>query len=219
MAATPTTPVRLLLPLVMCGALLGAPLLLLRGSPAPRDTTVAAASDGGAVPRPVARIASRSAARHVITADELAIASAGGPPQTVTVDSSTTTTAAAPRIRSAVVRTTTPTTAPRASTASTARPTTTTTAPRPTTTTTAAPSNSQTGAASWYQAPAGYCAHPTLPFGTVVTVTNLANGASTTCTVEDRGPYEGGRIIDLAESTFSQIASPSQGVIQVRIQW
>jgi rare lipoprotein A len=53
----------------------------------------------------------------------------------------------------------------------------------------------------------------------VVHVTNLANGATTTCTVEDRGPYEGGRIIDLSEATFSQIASPSQGVIQVRINW
>ena len=50
-------------------------------------------------------------------------------------------------------------------------------------------------------------------------MTNLANGASTTCTVEDRGPYEGGRIIDLSESTFGQIADPSEGVINVRIHW
>jgi rare lipoprotein A len=52
-----------------------------------------------------------------------------------------------------------------------------------------------------------------------VTVKNLANGATTTCKVEDRGPYQGGRIIDLSEATFSQIASPSDGVIQVRISW
>jgi rare lipoprotein A len=89
-----------------------------------------------------------------------------------------------------------------------------------TTTTTTAPARpSQTGPASWYPAPAGTCAHPSLPFGTVVTVTDLANGRTTTCRVEDRGPYEGGRIIDLSESTFAQLAPPSTGVIQVRITW
>jgi rare lipoprotein A len=78
---------------------------------------------------------------------------------------------------------------------------------------------SQTGPASWYGAPAGTCAHQTLPFGTVVTVTDLANGRSVTCRVEDRGPYEGGRIIDLSESTFAQLAPPGAGVIEVRISW
>jgi len=95
----------------------------------------------------------------------------------------------------------------------------TTRAPTTTTTTTPPPSNTETGPASWYQAPAGTCAHPTIPFGTVVRVENLANGATTTCRVEDRGPYQGGRIIDLSEATFSQIASTSDGVIQVRISW
>jgi hypothetical protein len=78
---------------------------------------------------------------------------------------------------------------------------------------------SQTGPASWYPAPAGTCAHPSLPLGTIVTVTDLANGRTTTCRVADRGPYQGGRIIDLSESTFAQLASPSSGVIEVRISW
>jgi len=105
-----------------------------------------------------------------------------------------------------------PTTSPPTTSPPTTRaPTTTTTRPPP--------SNTETGPASWYQAPAGTCAHPTLAFGTVVTVENLANGATTTCRVEDRGPYQGGRIIDLSEATFSQIASTSDGVIQVRISW
>ena len=99
----------------------------------------------------------------------------------------------------------------------------TTGAPRPTTTTepptTTAPRPSQTGPASWYDAPAGTCAHQTLPFGTVVTITDLANGNTTTCRVEDRGPYEGGRIIDLAPDVFSRLAPTSQGVINVRISW
>jgi rare lipoprotein A len=58
-----------------------------------------------------------------------------------------------------------------------------------------------------------------LPFGTVVTVTNLANGATTTCTVNDRGPYGPGRIIDLDQGVFAQIADPATGVINVTITW
>ncbi|HUC38493.1 MAG TPA: septal ring lytic transglycosylase RlpA family protein [Acidimicrobiales bacterium] len=52
-----------------------------------------------------------------------------------------------------------------------------------------------------------------------MTVTNLANGLTTTCTVDDRGPAVSGRIIDLSEETFSQIADPSTGVIEVQISW
>jgi rare lipoprotein A (peptidoglycan hydrolase) len=50
-------------------------------------------------------------------------------------------------------------------------------------------------------------------------VTDLSNGLSTTCTVEDRGPGVSGRIIDLSGQTFSQLAEPSTGVIEVRIGW
>jgi rare lipoprotein A len=53
----------------------------------------------------------------------------------------------------------------------------------------------------------------------VVTVTDLDNGRRTTCRVEDRGPYEGGRIIDLSRSTFAQLAPLSEGLIDVRITW
>jgi len=96
-------------------------------------------------------------------------------------------------------------------------PTTTVPPPPPTT---RPPANVETGQASWYSAPAGYCAHPTLPFGTVITVTNLANGATATCTVEGRGPFGGGgRIVDLDQTTFAKLAPLSQGVIDVRITW
>lgn len=120
-----------------------------------------------------------------------------------------------------------PTTAP----PTTARPTTTTAKPPPPTTakpttttsppTTAAPAsgNQDEGDASWYDHRNGICAHRTLPFGTVVRVTNLANGKATTCTVGDRGPFVQGRIIDLDRAQFSEIASPSSGVIRVRIEW
>jgi hypothetical protein len=84
----------------------------------------------------------------------------------------------------------------------------------------AAPTQSQTGRASWYwEAPAGTCAHRTLPFGTVVLVTNLANGKQVTCKVSDRGPFVEGWIIDLSRPTFSALAPPSTGVIDVRIEW
>ena len=53
----------------------------------------------------------------------------------------------------------------------------------------------------------------------MVKVTNLASGQSTTCTVADRGPFVAGRIIDLDWSVFLAIASGSQGVARVRIEW
>src|SRR5687768_13378822 len=68
-----------------------------------------------------------------------------------------------------------------------------------------APANEQVGAASFY-APrdAAECAHRTLPFGTIVTVTNVATGKSTTCRVGDRGPFVAGRVIDLSKQRFSE---------------
>jgi rare lipoprotein A (peptidoglycan hydrolase) len=99
------------------------------------------------------------------------------------------------------------------------RTTTTTAKPKPTTTTTTRPPHNQYGQASWYDAPDGTCAHQSLPFGTVITVTNLANGKQVKCTVEDRGPYQDGRIIDLAKTTFDDLAPPATGIIDVRIEW
>jgi len=58
-------------------------------------------------------------------------------------------------------------------------------------------------------------AHKTLPFGTMVEVTNLANGKKVTVKINDRGPYGHGREIDLSSSAFSQIGSLSTGVITV----
>jgi rare lipoprotein A len=63
------------------------------------------------------------------------------------------------------------------------------------------------------------CASPSLPFGTVLTVTNNATGASTQCTVDDREANVPGRVVDLSYSGFSQIASPSQGVVYVTLAW
>ena len=80
---------------------------------------------------------------------------------------------------------------------------------------------SASGQASYYHHPEGgmTAAHRTLPFGTVVTVTNRANGKSVQVTINDRGPYIEGRIIDLNTTAFDQIAARSTGVINVSISW
>lgn len=83
-------------------------------------------------------------------------------------------------------------------------------------------SNTQSGKASYYHHPdsGGFtAAHRTLPKGTVVTVTNTANGKTVQVTINDRGPYTAGRIIDLNKPAFEQIASVDRGVINVRISW
>jgi rare lipoprotein A len=80
--------------------------------------------------------------------------------------------------------------------------------------------NVQYGEASWYEPPWNglTAAHPWLPFGTVVTVTNLDNGKTVTVTINDRGPF-GGRIIDLSEEAFAAIAPLGQGVARVKLAW
>jgi rare lipoprotein A len=60
-------------------------------------------------------------------------------------------------------------------------------------------------------------AHPSLPFGTKLRVTNRINGRSVVVRVNDRGPYYGSRIIDLSHGAFAQIASTSQGLASVCI--
>jgi rare lipoprotein A (peptidoglycan hydrolase) len=82
------------------------------------------------------------------------------------------------------------------------------------------PARLQTGMASWYDFGDGFtAAHRTLPKGTNVTVTNLANGKSVRVRVNDRGPFIDGRIIDLNRPAFAALATPSEGVIDVRITW
>lgn len=61
-------------------------------------------------------------------------------------------------------------------------------------------------------------AHKTLPFGTIVKVTNLANAKSIEVKINDRGPYGPGRIIDLSEAAFGEIAAYSTGVINAQVE-
>ena len=61
-------------------------------------------------------------------------------------------------------------------------------------------------------------AHRTLPFETMVRVTNLNNGKSTTVRITDRGPFVENRIIDLSLAAAREIESVGPGVVPVRVE-
>jgi rare lipoprotein A len=89
------------------------------------------------------------------------------------------------------------------------------------------------GKASWYGAPFHgrqasngetydmykfTAAHRTLPFNTMVRVTNTTNGKSTTVRITDRGPFVDNRIIDLSYAAAKQIESIGPGVVTVQLE-
>src|SRR5258707_14183316 len=59
-------------------------------------------------------------------------------------------------------------------------------------------------------------AHTTLPLPSMVEVTNLANGRALTVRVNDRGPFVGGRIIDLSHAAARGLGYDRQGTARVR---
>jgi len=96
-----------------------------------------------------------------------------------------------------------------------------------------ASAGTQVGQASWYGPgfyggrtangevfrPGTYtAAHRWLPFGTRVRVTNLNNGLKAVVRINDRGPFSGGRIIDLAHGAASALGVTSSGIAQVRLE-
>ena len=62
------------------------------------------------------------------------------------------------------------------------------------------------------------CAHRTLPFGTLLKVTNLRNQKSIIVKVTDRGPYRRGCIIDLSYGAAAQLGMLAQGLAMVEVQ-
>jgi rare lipoprotein A len=90
----------------------------------------------------------------------------------------------------------------------------------------------QEGVASWYgedyhgrltasgevyDMEAMTAAHRTLPFGTVVRVENQANGRNAEVRITDRGPFIGGRIIDLSRRAARELGMLESGVARARI--
>jgi rare lipoprotein A len=91
----------------------------------------------------------------------------------------------------------------------------------------------ETGMASWYGPPyhnrkaangeiydmhQPTAAHRTLPFGSLVRVTNVATGASTMVRINDRGPFVTGRILDLSLAAAKAVDVWRPGVAKVRIE-
>lgn len=88
----------------------------------------------------------------------------------------------------------------------------------------------QLGHASWYSLPSNItangermdpdeltAAHRSLPFGTKVLVENLSNGRSVVVRINDRGPFIGGRIIDLSKAAAASIGMIDAGTARVRV--
>ncbi len=92
------------------------------------------------------------------------------------------------------------------------------------------PVSVQTGVASWYGKPQRTAsgerfrpneltaAHRRLPLGTIVRVTNLKNNLQTVVRINDRGPYVGGRIIDVSTAAARQLAMVNSGIARVRVE-
>jgi rare lipoprotein A len=91
----------------------------------------------------------------------------------------------------------------------------------------------QVGTASWYgRGHAGRitasgepldpramtCAHRSLPFGSVVRVTDIANGKHVSLRVNDRGPYVKGRIVDLSDGAARELGGSDKGLMIVRVE-
>jgi rare lipoprotein A len=61
-------------------------------------------------------------------------------------------------------------------------------------------------------------AHPKLPLGTEVTVTAPSTGKQVEVEINDRGPYVGGRAIDLSQGAATRLGSAQEGVAEVKIE-
>src|SRR4051812_11534812 len=61
-------------------------------------------------------------------------------------------------------------------------------------------------------------AHRSLPFGTKVQVTNLANGKTVVVEINDRGPYSEDRILDLSPAAARKIGLMGRGTVKARIE-
>jgi rare lipoprotein A len=63
------------------------------------------------------------------------------------------------------------------------------------------------------------CAHRTYPFGTKLKITNIANGKTVECVVNDRGPTSREREIDLSYAAAKKIGITGKGAAKVRIEF
>lgn len=76
----------------------------------------------------------------------------------------------------------------------------------------------KTASGSTYRPGRRTAAHNTLPFGTVVRVTNPGNHRSVKVTITDRGPHVKGRVIDLSRKAARKIGMLDAGVAPVQLK-
>ncbi len=69
-----------------------------------------------------------------------------------------------------------------------------------------------------YDEKAMTAAHPSLPLGTRVRVTNLANGRSVVVRINDRGPWAKNRLIDVSYAAAQELRFVREGLARVRIE-
>ena len=210
----------------ICGVVFGAPLLLLQNMSATvhhapssaRGRTAPGANDrAGRAGANDAAVGSATGAERVKLHSHLVAYQA---PTTTTTTAPVTTATGAPLASTTVPQVETRATPATTTTLPPPAIATTTTAPPPPPAVVAGPTNHEAGEATWYSGAApGGCASPTLPFGTVLTVVNNATGASTQCTVDDRELAGYPRVVDMSPEGFSEIASMTQGVVDVTISW
>ncbi len=62
------------------------------------------------------------------------------------------------------------------------------------------------------------CAHRTLPFGTVLEITAPSTGKSTTCRVNDRGPFAKQRVLDVSKKCARELGMIDAGVVRVKFR-
>jgi rare lipoprotein A len=77
--------------------------------------------------------------------------------------------------------------------------------------------DSETASGEKFDANQLTAAHRTLPFGTRLRVTNLANGRSVTVRVNDRGPFVRGRTVDVSSSAAAALQMTERGVAKVKL--
>jgi rare lipoprotein A len=75
-----------------------------------------------------------------------------------------------------------------------------------------------TASGARYDPAAFTCAHRTLPFGARLRVTALRTGRSVEVTVNDRGPFVGGRLVDLSRAAAAALGIIELGVAPVRVE-
>lgn len=76
----------------------------------------------------------------------------------------------------------------------------------------------RTASGEVYDETAMTAAHPSLPFDTPLCVTNLYNGRNIIVRVNDRGPFVGGRIIDLSLAAAKDLGMLRAGIARVRVE-